>query len=322
MTKNLINDYELRLNHRQGNFRLPVYGKYSVKSFIDLLGLDMSNVDERATYISPLEDIVINDNYKDMQFTASKFNTLSFRSPDNNLISVSIEGAVEFPGTYTLNDNSSIEDLYQLVGQFKNQAYVEGIILKREVIRDRQLKSIQKAKEDLNRALLVSSLEGDEIGNISIIQALSQTIDSENLGRLSGNFSPKSQASINTILFDGDSIIVPKNPNTINVFGEVLNPISFEFSKNISVNSAIDNAGGFQQYADKRRVYIITANGITKKVNKNIFTGNIDLQPGDSIVVPRKIITSNPGINALAPITQILSDIAFSAAALDNLSSN
>jgi protein involved in polysaccharide export with SLBB domain len=322
MTKKLINDYELRLNHKQGNFKLPVYGKYSVKSFIDLLGLDMSNVDERATYISPLEDIVINDNYKDMQFTASKFNTLSFRSPDNNLISVSIEGAVEFPGTYTLNDNSSIEDLYQLVGQFKNQAYVEGIILKREVIRDRQLKSIKKAKEDLNKALLMNSLDGDEMTDISIIQALSQTIDSENLGRLAGNFSPKSQASINTILFDGDSIIVPKNPNTINVFGEVLNPISFEFSKNISVNSAIDNAGGFQQYADKRRVYIITANGITKKVNKNIFTGNIDLQPGDTIVVPRKIITSNSGINALAPITQILSDIAFSAAALDNLSSN
>ena len=322
MTKNLINDYELRLNHKQGNFRLPVYGKYSVKSFIDLLGLDMSNVDERATYISPLEDVVINDNYKDMQFTASKFNTLSFRSPDNNLISVSIEGAVEFPGTYTLNDDSSIEDLYQLVGQFKNQAYVEGIILKREVIRDRQLKSIEKAKEDLNKALLMNSLDGDEMTDISIIQALSQTIDSENLGRLAGNFSPKSQASINTILFDGDSIIVPKNPNTINVFGEVLNPISFEFSKNISVNSAIKNAGGFKQYADKRRVYVITANGITKKVNKNIFTGNIDLQPGDSIVVPRKIITSNPGINALAPITQILSDIAFSAAALDNLSSN
>jgi protein involved in polysaccharide export with SLBB domain len=322
MTKKLINDYELRLNHKQGNFKLPVYGKYSVKSFIDLLGLDMSNVDERATYISPLEDIVINDNYKDMQFTASKFNTLSFRSPDNNLISVSIEGAVEFPGTYTLNDNSSIEDLYQLVGQFKNQAYVEGIILKREVIRDRQLKSIEKAKEDLNKALLMNSLDGDEMTDISIIQALSQTIDSENLGRLAGNFSPKSQASINTILFDGDSIIVPKNPNTINVFGEVLNPISFEFKKNISVNSAIDNAGGFQQYADKRRVYIITANGITKKVNKNIFAGNIDLQPGDTIVVPRKIITSNSGINALAPITQILSDIAFSAAALDNLSSN
>jgi protein involved in polysaccharide export with SLBB domain len=257
-----------------------------------------------------------------MQFIAAKYNTVSFRSPSNNLITVSISGAVEFPGTYTLNDDSSVEDLYQLVGGFKNQAYFRGIALTREVIRERQIKSLESSKDYLDEVILTSVQKGEDIGDLSIVQALSQTIDPEDLGRLAGDFSPKSQASINTILFDGDRILVPKNPNTINVFGEVLNPISFEFSKNISVNSAIENAGGFQQYADKRRVYIITANGITKKVNKNIFTGNIDLQPGDSIVVPRKIITSNPGINALAPITQILSDIAFSAAALDNLSNN
>ena len=47
--------------------------------------LDMSNVDEIATYISPLEDLVINKNYKEMKFEAKKFNTISFRSPDNNL---------------------------------------------------------------------------------------------------------------------------------------------------------------------------------------------------------------------------------------------
>ena len=105
MTEDLIKDYELTINHKQGTFKMPVYGKFSVNSFVDLLGLDMSDVDEIATYISPLEDIVVNDNYKDMQFTASKFNTINFRSPENNLISVSINGAVEFPGTYILNDD-------------------------------------------------------------------------------------------------------------------------------------------------------------------------------------------------------------------------
>ena len=45
-SRKLITEYELRLSHRQGNFRLPVYGKYSVSSFINLLGLDMSDVDE------------------------------------------------------------------------------------------------------------------------------------------------------------------------------------------------------------------------------------------------------------------------------------
>ncbi|MFL2726086.1 MAG: SLBB domain-containing protein [Gammaproteobacteria bacterium] len=288
ITQDLITDYQIVLNHKQGTYKLPIYGKYSINSFIDLLGLDMSDVDEIATYISPLEDIVINDNYKSMQFTANKFNTVSFRSPDNNLINVNIRGAIDFPGTYTLNDDSTVEDLYQLVGKFKSQAYIEGIILKREVIRERQIKAIQKAKEDLNKILLMSSLEEEGIGDISIIQDLSQTIDPEDLGRLAGDFSPKSQASLNTILFDGDTIIVPKNPNTINVFGEVLNPISFEFKEGISVNAAITNAGGYQKYADKKRIYVIRANGVTKKVNKNIFIGNFDLRPGDSIVVPRK----------------------------------
>jgi len=181
MTKNLINDYELKLRHKQVTFNLPVYGKYSVSSFVDLLGLDMSDVEEIATYISPLEDIVVNDYYKSMKFTAQKFNTVSFRSPDNNLITVSVQGAVDFPGTYILNDDSSVEDLYQLVGSFKNQAYLEGIIIKRNVIRDRQLKSLQKAKEDLNEALLVSTQQGEDIGDINIIRALSEEIDPENL---------------------------------------------------------------------------------------------------------------------------------------------
>jgi protein involved in polysaccharide export with SLBB domain len=258
-----------------------------------------------------------------MQYTAQKYNTVSFRSPSNNLITVSISGAVEFPGTYTLNDDSSVEDLYQLVGGFKNQAYYRGIALTREVIRERQIESLEASKAYLDEVILTSTQKGEDIGDISIVQALSKTINPEDLGRLAGDFSPKSEAAINTILFDGDTLIVPKNPNTINVFGEVLNPLAFEFSRDTSVRSAINNAGGYQQYADKRRVFVITASGITKKVNRNIFTGSkITLEPGDTIVVPRKIITNNPGIEALTPITTILSDLAFSAAALDNLRSN
>jgi len=321
-SRRLITEYELSLSHRQGNFRLPVYGKYSVSSFINLLGLDMSDVDEVATYVSPLKNIVINDNYKNMQYTAEKYNTVNFRSPDNDLIEVSIRGAVDFPGTYVLNDDATLQDLYQLVGNFKAQAYSKGIILTRETIRARQLKSIQKSREDLNKVILTSVQKGENIGDINVIRALSENIEPENLGRLAGDFSPNSKGSMNTILFDGDSIFIPKNPNAINVLGEVLNPIAFEYSKKLNIKSAINQAGGYQQYADKRRVYVIKANGIVEKANRNIFVRNIDIEPGDTIVVPRKIITNNPGIEALIPITQILSDLAFSAAALDNLSNN
>lgn len=321
-SRKLITEYELRLSHRQGNFRLPVYGKYSVSSFINLLGLDMSDVDNIATYVSPLKNIVVNDNYKNMQYIAEKYNTVNFRSFDNDLIEVSISGAVDFPGTYVLNDDATIEDLYQLVGNFKNQAYLKGIILTRDNIRARQIKSIEKSKEDLNKVILTSVQKGENIGDINLIRALSESIEPENLGRLAGDFTPKSQGSINTILFDGDTIIVPKNPNAVNVLGEVLNPIAFEYSKKLTITSAINQAGGYQQYADKRRVYVIKANGIVKKANRNIFVRNVGLEPGDTIVVPRKIITNNPGLEALLPVTQILSDLAFSAAAIESLSNS
>jgi hypothetical protein len=208
------------------------------------------------------------------------------------------------------------------VGDFKPEAFLEGIIFTRKSVRNRQIQSIQKSRQDLNKALLTSTQKGESIGDINVIRALSQTIEPENLGRIAGNFSPESLSSSKTILLDGDSIFVPRNPNTINVLGEVLNPIAFEFNKRITVRSAIDNSGGYQDYADKRKVYVIKANGLIEKANRNIFTRNVKLEPGDTIVVPRKIITNNPGIEALLPITQILSDLAFSAAAIESFSNS
>ena len=316
-----IQDYALRINFNQETYNLPIYGEFYVKSFIDFLGLDMTDSDDIAYYVSPLDDTIINDSYKNMKFLAKKYNTLTFRSPINNLISVSISGAVEFPGTYIMTNDSTVEDLYQLVGSFKNQAFVEGIVLTRDSIRNRQLEALKRLNDDINR-MLVMSQKDEDINNIQAIQEFSQSIEPENLGRLAGNFSPKSKTSTNTILYDKDSFIVPITPNSINVFGEVLNPLAFEYSKNMTVSSAINNAGGYREYADKKRIYVIKANGIVERSSKNIFTTNIKLEPGDTIIVPKKIITGEPGLKGLIPLTQILSDLAFSAAAIDNLSNN
>ena len=322
LAEDLIADYDLRINHKQGMYNLPVFGRFDVKSFIDYLGLDMSDVEDEATYISPLDNIIIKDNFQNMQFIAKKYNTVSFRSPVNDLIRVTIKGAVDYPGTYTMKSDSVVADIYELIGEFKSEAFLEGIIFTRQSIRDRQQDSILKSKEDLNKALLVSTQKGENIGDINIIRALSESIEPKNLGRIAGDYSPQSLTSKKTILVEGDTIIVPRMPNVINVLGEVLNPIAFEYNKRITVRSAIENSGGYQDYADKGKVYVIKANGLVERANRNIFTRNIKLEPGDTIVVPRKIITNNPGIQALLPVTKILSDLAFSAAALENLSNS
>ena len=318
----LIDEYSLVLNFKETTFTLPLIGKYSVKSFIDLLGLDTSDIDSTATYISPLDDLVINKNYEDMSFIAKKYHTVSLRAPVNNLISVNIQGAIDYPGSYTLKADSTLHDLYQLIGDFKDEAFLEGIVLQRASVKDRQLQAIKTSEAALNKSILFNIQKGENVGDISMLTSLAESIEPENLGRIAGNFSPSSDSARNTSLFEGDSIVVPKTTNVVNIIGAVLNPIAFEHSDEMRIQNAIDKAGGYQPYADKKRVYVIKANGLVKNSTRNIFQGNIEIEPGDTIVVPRKLNQNSAVIQSLAPVMQILSDLSFSAAALDNLTSN
>ena len=317
--RKLIGEYSLTINYKGDSIVLPVFGKYSVKSFIDLLGIDMSDVDNEVTYISPLDSVIINDDYRKMNFVAKKYNNISFRSPINDLIDVTISGAINYPGTYTLKSDSTLQDLYKLVGGFKKEAFFDAIVLTRDSVRARQLKAIETAEAALNQSVLNAVQSGENVIDLALISELARSIEPENLGRISGNFSPFFDTSGKTILFDGDEVVIPKETNVINVIGAVLNPIAFEFLEDMSIQSAISNAGGYQPYADKRRVYVIKANGLVEKSSRSVFVGKTNLQPGDTIVVPREIVTDSKIIRGLAPVMQILADLSFSAAALDNL---
>lgn len=321
ISKKLINDYSLRINHQDNTYIMPVYGRFEINSFVDLLGLDMSNVDSSVSYVSPLSDISYNDDFRNLNLVANKFHTVTFRTSANDLIDITIEGAIDFPGQYTLKSNSNINDLYKLIGQFKDQAYYDGIILVRESVKERQIKALERSKIELNNLLAMQASSNQSQADINSLNLLALSIDPENLGRVSGNFSPLSQKSDNTILRDGDRIFVPLRINTVSVVGEVQNQTTFEITDKIKTSAAINLAGGFSDFANKRKVYIIKANGLTVKAN-SFLIGNSNLEPGDTLVVPRKIINENPIFKALQPVTQVISDLAFSAAALESLSNS
>ncbi len=322
LTQTLINDYSLNIFFKDTVYKLPVFGNFSPIDLIKLLGLDLSDVESNVTYILPSQDKVIYDDYRNLRVLASKFHTLILRSPINDLITVNISGALNFPGDYTLTSGSTLEDLYRATGEFKEQAYLKGIILHKEAIREKQLESLEIAKNKLNEAMLFSSKANPDgsINDLEFYSKLTETIEPANLGRVAGNYSPGSKGSMNTILSNGDKIIVPNKPFGINVLGEVLNPISFQFKENLKVNDAILLAGGFQKLADKSSVYVIKSDGTIENLKRNIFIRDLRLEPGDTVVVPRMITTDSAVLNSLAPITQILSNLAFSAAAIDNLS--
>ena len=54
-----INDYALRINHKNKAYNLPVFGEFNLTEFIKLLDLDMSYVEDKAIYVSiPIDWIV------------------------------------------------------------------------------------------------------------------------------------------------------------------------------------------------------------------------------------------------------------------------
>ncbi len=324
MSKLLVKSFSLSMQHKDGNFMMPVVGSFAVKNFIDYLGLDMTYAAKEATFISAGEEKVIIQDYNSMNFSSKKFQTVLFKNELNNLINVTVEGAINYPGLYTITPGTSVNDLYQQLGGFRDTANLSAVVYKRLSLVRSQLNAIEKSKKDISNAIQTKNIAENQNNNIdpSIMSALTMEIDESNLGRVSGDFTPNSDGAINTILRDGDSIFIPMKSNTVSVLGEVLNPSSFAFDENINVNDAIQQAGGFKQTALKTGIYIIHADGLVDKKRRNIFAGSLDLRPGDTIVVPRDFSSPDDTLNYIGSITQVLSDLAFSASALDNLKNN
>lgn len=322
LTQNLIEEYSLRLSIKSYEYLLPVIGKFNIKEFIDYLGIETDDVNTEAIYVSPLEKMTTTKDFSEMNFKAKKYNSVTFRSLQNDLVTVTVTGAVAYPGTYTLESGSTLQDIFDLTG-FNNESFFKGLIFQRESIKLQQIKAIESAKEILKETILLNSQNSQSIISTDILSLLDSEIDSDALGRISGDFRPNSESAKNTILRNNDNIFVPKLPYSVAVVGEVLTPTSFVYSDAVSINYAIEMAGGFKETASEREIYIIKANGAVKKGSRNIFASSRrEIEAGDTIVVPKRIIADTPIINAILPLTSILSDLAFSAAAIESLSNN
>lgn len=322
-SKSLISDYLLKVYDGQER-ELPIFGQISALDVINFYGIDTSNIEENmTTYVNPIQDEVLVGSFKDIQFTASKFNSLSFRRQNSDTIKVTVQGEVSLPGTYTLSSSTSLYDLYKLIGDLKPSAESSLVILERESVRQRNIQSAKLATKELNDVLLSLASNGIEV-DFSIFNLAQQKI-SDQSGRVSGNFALTNVDIISKfILEDGDSIFVPKKLSTFSVLGQVLNSSTHLYSEGMNLNKAIQIAGGFKVTADKRLVYVIRSDG-TVEIPSRKFLGlglgrkNIKIFPGDTVIVPRELDLGPEFLDRVVPLTSILSNLAFSAAALDNI---
>jgi hypothetical protein len=95
-------------------------------------------------------------------------------------------------------------------------------------------------------------------------------------------------------LEDGDTMLIPFRPATVNVIGSVYNSNAFVYRPGKTVGDYLRLAGGATRNGDKGREFVIRADGstISRQQHSPLFSGSFEstrLMPGDSIVVPTKL---------------------------------
>ena len=216
-----------------------------------------------------------------------------FENPDwRNDITVSLEGEVRFPGSYSFSRGETLSQLIERAGGFTGFAYPRGAILSRDGLRKREARELARLRVNLKEDLASLGGRGASSrggGGVSLPEAMS-AVDAlgevEALGRLVVDVTAALAGSeIHDIpLEDGDRLIIPVSGKTVTVIGEVQYASSHVFEKGLRYQDYLSRAGGLKDRADKERIYIIRANG-SVILPKNSWFG-VEIQEGDTIVVP------------------------------------
>lgn len=293
-------------------FNPPLAGKVTPKEIHEYFGSDENFLIDNVNIVTS-EGLISNAYEKSID--SKNIFTITIPREKDDLILVSIEGAVNAPGLYTLPSTSNLIDLYSVAGGFSENAYLDGIIFKREEIKKQQIDALNQAKIFLTSQLIQNSAKDT---NLDIKQFLETTEIVEPEGRVAGNFSMDSNFNElkEFILEDADSIIVPSTPQQVLIIGEVLSSKAVLYEEGLDLYDYVSMAGGFTDYAKKRSVYIIRANGSAETIGGSVFSKQLKIYPGDSIIVPRDLGKLDT-LPLVSIATKIISDLAFSAASLN-----
>jgi protein involved in polysaccharide export with SLBB domain len=114
------------------------------------------------------------------------------------------------------------------------------------------------------------------------------------------------------VVKDGDKLGIPKKTPEITILGEVQSPTSHVYQAGLTRDEYIAMSGGTTQKADRKRIYVVRANGDVVASGRSGWfrrTQNIEMRPGDTIVVP----LDTERVNAL-PMWQAITTILYNLA--------
>jgi protein involved in polysaccharide export with SLBB domain len=116
----------------------------------------------------------------------------------------------------------------------------------------------------------------------------------------------------------GDVLVIPKRPNFVTVSGQVYNAAAITYTPGRTAEWYLRQAGGPTDTANKKKIFVVRADGsVVGNTGGGWWTGNSlseRLQPGDSIVVPEKIIGSSRLWQNLLGAGQVMATMGLTSA--------
>ena len=295
-----------------GGFREGFYGfnKIAVRrTSIDRASTLEVSIDEISDFKLQHRDIV------SVPFYENQFEKIK---------SVIIEGMVNKPGEYFINDGEKLSSVIKRAGGYKEKAYVFGGMLLRDDALEKEQLYAEKVYSDTINFLVSSIAKPGTSFDSSAVQLLIEELKSQNFtGRIITEFDLdqiSENSALDLLLQDKDRIIIPQIQKVVYLFGDLNAPTILNYSSDYGINDYIRLAGGIKDSATKD-LLVINPDGISQQISRSfsLFNRNqVDIYPGSIIYVPRDIGQLS-GIYYASTVAPVLSSLAISLASLNSI---
>ena len=244
---------------------------------------------------------------------------------------VHLEGEMNRAGVYQLEPGETLRHLLVRTGGITSQAYLFGSQFTRESARVDQQQRLDAYTNDLDRSVQTSAADSSQTGADKTVIAGQRALVAKMrqvkaTGRVVLEIKPNA-GSIDSMpdlaLEDGDRLLIPFRPETVDIVGSVYNSGSFVFHPGKTVADYLRLAGGARRDGDRKHEFVLRADGSTvSKAQHNALLSRdfntLRLMPGDTIVVPENV---NAGalLRNLANVSQILTGFGLAAGAIRTL---
>lgn len=190
---------------------------------------------------------------------------------------VLVQGLVQKPGTYPIKANKTLlSEVIEQAGGFTDEAYLPLAYILRP---SREFINTSHPSWSIAESFKYTDLVMEDTARFFMAVNYKKPVVSCDFERLFMHKS--SEADIQ--MQDGDIIVVPSNPKSVYVFGQVNQPGYVPYESGRTMNWYIQKAGGYAINAEKSRARII--DGKTKVWKKG--DKDVAVKAGDEIYVPQ-----------------------------------